>query len=1202
MIDPSRAVMIGDQTLVVVLDLAAKATALLVVAFLSHAALGRRRVLVRSALWNACLVGLLLLPAASLAFPRLIVTLPAAAAIPIAPAIDEPATVFPEPIAPVATNVVDPVAHVVTAPSAPLPDPTPKLGGVDVAMGIYVATAMLMAARLTVALVAVGRLKRRCPLIQDDRWRGALDHWRGFLGVSRRVALLASDRISVPIVVGWHRPAIIVPESLVAAADKVVIDAVLLHELGHVKRGDYGWNVVRGLVRILYWPHPLAWLMARVVGLVREQACDDLCVHGLGEGAYRASLLVVASGLVRRPGPALGLAMARGTNLGRRLAWIDRSRGASRCLLGRPWRVGLVLVVAVAAGIMGSIELARATAQEPAKPAAEHPAAIEITVRGKDTGKPLAGARVKISIGMNDTLLAADRDGRARIDLSKQAFKDGVWLDAWADGYIQQWVRFDPNDPRNPTFPRQFTVNLLPGEQTLGGKVVDERGRPIAGVKIEIWGDLGEKKEPGERVYGIEAVTNAKGEWRSRSFRSMTGASLFLSHPDHVSDNDSHPRIHGETGLPPDSTPLSPPKPFQPLCDFTDVQVMAPGVDVAGEVRDQDGRPVAKAEVGWFSADDGGVQYRMLRLTTSDDQGRFRFRHVRAGRVALQVMAKGHAPAIKIVDAKTGADHVAIALEPGHTVKGQVVDNEGKPIEGAEVSVGGWRGYQTLNVLLKTDAEGRFRWDDAPPDSVDVGVQSEGYHLLAQNLSAGRISPDHEAHFILRPTTSVSGAIRDAKSDKPMDGASIQLGVPDPKTGGFTWSPLPYSLMSSGGNLWGYVDALIWPEFRLKFTAQGYKTVESRTFRADERQVRYDVGMTKTDVPEGVPVVGVVRRPDGQALAGADVVISYPLTSDYKTSPWAGIRNGVLETNEFLPAAKTDAEGRFKLWRKPDSEIPRFALVVVHPDFYASAGRQAFEADSTLTARPWGRVRGVARIGRKPAAGVTVAYRGDRMGMDPVLQILVRGETKTDSEGRFEFARVAPGDLRVKLSLGDPLHPQGDSNGVLVEVKPGATGLVRLGGTGRPVIATIRRPPGFDADGEYAGGSTFDLESDRPMIPYPEAIQAKHDFFASLKWATDWWSSPAGRADRATYFRLTWARLQPDGTIRVEDVPPGKYRLTLRYSPDAMRGGSPTAPERIAHVTCHFTIPEIPGGWSDEPFDLGVLRPTVQPPQQAGAP
>ena len=70
MIDLLSSTFLGSQLAQVTLDLALKATALMTFAFACHGALGRRRALARSALWNACLIGLLLLPAACLAFPR----------------------------------------------------------------------------------------------------------------------------------------------------------------------------------------------------------------------------------------------------------------------------------------------------------------------------------------------------------------------------------------------------------------------------------------------------------------------------------------------------------------------------------------------------------------------------------------------------------------------------------------------------------------------------------------------------------------------------------------------------------------------------------------------------------------------------------------------------------------------------------------------------------------------------------------------------------------------------------------------------------------------------------------------------------------------------------------------------------------------------------------------------------------------------
>jgi RND family efflux transporter MFP subunit len=171
----------------------------------------------------------------------------------------------------------------------------------------------------------------------------------------------------VPVVVGWLRPVILLPETLVESAPAATIDAVLLHELAHVRRGDYAWNVLLRLVQVLYWPHPLVWLMGRLIAGVREQACDDLCVSWLGGATtYCTTLLEVTAGLLRRPWESLGLAMTRSTKLGRRLAWVGRSPGAKHCLLRARARGAIVVAVLAAFGLLGSVTLVRPRADEPA--------------------------------------------------------------------------------------------------------------------------------------------------------------------------------------------------------------------------------------------------------------------------------------------------------------------------------------------------------------------------------------------------------------------------------------------------------------------------------------------------------------------------------------------------------------------------------------------------------------------------------------------------------------------------------------------------------------------------------------------------------------------------------------------------------------------------------------------------------------------
>ncbi len=357
--------------------------------------------------------------------------------------------------------------------------------------------------------------------------------------------------------------------------------------------------------------------------------------------------------------------------------------------------------------------------------------------------------------------------------------------------------------------------------------------------------------------------------------------------------------------------------------------------------------------------------------------------------------------------------------------------------------------------------------------------------------------------------------------------------------------------------------------------------------------MEYNADLEKDDKPQGVVVSGTVRRPDGTPLAGAAVAITYPLTDQRNQSPPVHIRNGTLEVIRGIKSTRTDASGRFRLTREPDPAGRYFAVVVVHPEYYAEADRAAFEADPTIRANPWGRIEGVARAGSQPAAGAVVRSNSDRLGTDDVPSLFDNAESTTDDQGRFVLERVVPGDVRV-------VRGSGDATSILVQVKHGETARAELGGLGRPVIARIAPPAGFDPNGDYTVNSRVEVVSDRPNIPYPTELLARRDR-SMIDWARRWWASAEGHEYRRNWFRFGPAKLQSDGTILVDDVPPGEYRLNLMYTTDPFRG-IPASSDRIAFATKQFTIPPIPDGRSDEPFDLGVLRARPKQTLQVGQP
>ena len=95
------------------------------------------------------------------------------------------------------------------------------------------------------------------------RGRGRSQRTQAMLGISRSVVIVKSASISIPMVIGWLFPVIVIPGKLAESASGKLIDMVLLHELAHVRRADFAWNLFHRLVRIVYWPHPLFWPVGR---------------------------------------------------------------------------------------------------------------------------------------------------------------------------------------------------------------------------------------------------------------------------------------------------------------------------------------------------------------------------------------------------------------------------------------------------------------------------------------------------------------------------------------------------------------------------------------------------------------------------------------------------------------------------------------------------------------------------------------------------------------------------------------------------------------------------------------------------------------------------------------------------------------------------------------------------------------------------
>lgn len=114
------------------------------------------------------------------------------------------------------------------------------------------------------------------------------------MGIRSSVGAYASHQASGPMLIGWIRPVILFPVAMVNILTIEETEAILAHELAHLKRHDWILNIIQSLIEILFYYHPAVWWLSGKVRESREECCDDLVMaHGYSPVFYAKVLLRV---------------------------------------------------------------------------------------------------------------------------------------------------------------------------------------------------------------------------------------------------------------------------------------------------------------------------------------------------------------------------------------------------------------------------------------------------------------------------------------------------------------------------------------------------------------------------------------------------------------------------------------------------------------------------------------------------------------------------------------------------------------------------------------------------------------------------------------------------------------------------------------------------------------------------------------------
>ncbi len=594
---------------------------------------------------------------------------------------------------------------------------------------IYLSGSLLLLVRIASGLLQLRRLVHESPFVDRSEWLLALEHWQRELGLVRRVRLVSSRTVTTPMTFTWGCAFIVIPNELEQTATPEERSAAILHELVHVHRSDFVWQLLVRTLEAIYWFHPLLWVLARAMTSTRELVCDAICARRLGTVDYARALIELAGRYRRSSVPAVGLAMARSSKLRRRLSSLSR---VTPVLRSRPSGFQATALAAILSGLVvcsGALSPVAAIAQPGRRALYDETPQNDATLRlsGRlldDRGE--AFQEIEIQANVTIWYSSASKEQPKSLERAVKTDRDGRFaLEQIPGPKPESRYEFRIRSAHFVSVMKSIssenivkgTLNDLNPSRLIArsARVLDPNGQPVAKAVVTVVASGGEPREdsPLPEVFKEQVETDATGKFTVRApafreygltARSDVGAIARLVVPE-------------GTGA------------------LADIQI-ARGVAVRGRVLSRDGQPITGCVVSMRSNDNQAVRTELTvghqelniseyRITDSD--GRFRFSPV-LGDFLVHLVPKGDAfrsgsaefaraidpppfvPLALRLD-RPGEKSITLIEAPTAKVNGTIRSSEGKPAAGIIVQLlippEGGNAYLDVGQT-KTDSEGRY--------------------------------------------------------------------------------------------------------------------------------------------------------------------------------------------------------------------------------------------------------------------------------------------------------------------------------------------------------------------------------------------------------------------------------------------------------------------------------------------------------------
>jgi len=359
-----------------------KVTAILLLAIAARLVLRRQRAAVRHVVMAAAFAALLVVPAISLIVPAVVVALPVASS--------------PRAI-PAAADLAAGLHHETNAQPEPLERPAMARVSSAVwpswaalAAGTWALGALLFLAPVIAGLWQIRALRRTG--LPWRRGQRISERLAGEASIACTVGVLLHESVPGPMTCGVLRPIILLPADARQWPD-ADLQRAIVHELEHVRRGDWISHCLARVACGVYWLHPLVWIARRTLSLEAERACDDAVVGRAEATAYADQLIVLAERLSSSAHPP-ALAMASRHDLAARVnAVLDSTQPRGRA--GARWLGAAGATAALMVTAMAPIRLVAVAGLPPqaASPSSARFSAVSMKPCSSEPQPPGAGGR-----------------------------------------------------------------------------------------------------------------------------------------------------------------------------------------------------------------------------------------------------------------------------------------------------------------------------------------------------------------------------------------------------------------------------------------------------------------------------------------------------------------------------------------------------------------------------------------------------------------------------------------------------------------------------------------------------------------------------------------------------------------------------------------------------------------------------------------